>query len=61
MQLGKLRPVDIDHLYTQWRNSGMSESSVRRMHNLLRSALGQAVRRDLIQTSPADRIERPSR
>ena len=59
VHLGRLRPVDIDHLYTQWRNSGMSESSVRRLHNLLHSALGQAVRWDLIPTNPADRIERP--
>jgi integrase len=59
VQLGKLRPVDIDHLYTQWRNGGMAESSVRRMHNLLHSALGQAVRWDLVPTNPADRIERP--
>jgi integrase len=59
VHLGKLRPVDIDHLYTRWRNDDMAESSVRRMHNLLHSALGQAVRWDLIQANPADRIERP--
>jgi integrase len=59
VQLGRLRPVDIDHLYSRWRQDGMAESSVRRMHSLLRSALGQAVRWDLIATNPADRIERP--
>jgi len=59
VQLGKLRPVDSDQLYTRWRNDGMAESSVRRIHNLLHSALGQAVRGDLIQANPADRIERP--
>jgi integrase len=59
VQLSKPRPVDIDHLYTRWRNSGMSESSVRRMHNLFHSAVGQAIRWDLIPTNPADRIERP--
>ena len=39
-QLGKLRPVDIDHMYSRWRQDGMAESSVRRLHNLstLRSA-----------------------
>ena len=59
MQLGKLRPVDIDHMYSRIRQDGIAESSVRRMHNLLHSALGQAVRWDLIATNPADRIERP--
>ena len=59
VQLGKLRPVDIDHMNSRWRQDGMAESSVRRMHNLLHSALGQAVRWDLIATNPADRIERP--
>ena len=43
VQLGKLRPVDIDHLYSRIRQDGIAESSVRRMHNLLHSALGQAV------------------
>jgi integrase len=59
VHLGKLRPVDIDHLYARWRNRGMAESSVRRMHNLLHSAVGQAVRWDLIEANRADRVERP--
>jgi hypothetical protein len=59
LQLGKLRSVDIDHMYSRWRQDGMAESPVRRMHNLLHSAVGQAVRWDLIPTNPADRIERP--
>jgi hypothetical protein len=42
--LWKLRPVAIDHLYRRWRSDGMAGSSVRRLHNLLHSALGQAVR-----------------
>jgi integrase len=59
LQLGKLRPVEIDHMYARWRQDGMAESSVRRLDNLLHSALGQAVRWDLIAINPADRIERP--
>jgi hypothetical protein len=59
LQLRKLRPVEIDHMYARWRQDGMAESSARRMHNLLHSALGQAVRWDLIAINPADRIERP--
>jgi len=44
VRLWKLRPVAIDHLYRRWRSDGMAGSSVRRLHNVLHSALGQAVR-----------------
>src|SRR4029453_6037049 len=37
LQLGKLRPVEIDHMYARWRQDGMAESSVRRLDNLLHS------------------------
>ena len=57
--LDRLRPVDVDHLYGVWRTAGMAESTVRRMHAILHSALTQAVRWDLIVSNPADRIEAP--
>jgi integrase len=57
--LDRLRPVDIDNLYSWWRASGMAESTVRRMHAILHSALTQAVRWDLIVSNPPDRVEPP--
>jgi integrase len=67
--LTKLRPVDIDTLYARWRKDGwttptgkqrpMSEATVRRLHDILHSALAQAVRWDMIATNPADRVEKP--
>lgn len=59
LALDRLRPVDVDHLYGVWRTAGMGESTVRRMHAILHSALTQAVRWDLIVSNPADRIEAP--
>jgi hypothetical protein len=57
--LDRLRPVDVDNLYSVWRAGGMAESTVRRMHAILHSALTQAVRWDLIVSNPADRIVPP--
>lgn len=55
----QLRPLDLDHMYDRWRATGMAESSVRRMHNIVRSALGQAVRWDILTSNPAERLEPP--
>jgi integrase len=57
--LQRLRPVDVDNLYSGWRAAGMGEATVRRMHAILHSALTQAVRWDLIVSNPTDRIEPP--
>jgi integrase len=54
-----LRPIDLDDMYDQWREAGMAESSVRRYHNIVRSALEQAVRWDMITSNPAARLEPP--
>lgn len=59
--IDQLRPIDLDHLYAQLRNDGLGPSSIARLHDILRAALRQAVRWDLIPTSPADRIDPPRR
>jgi integrase len=59
IRLEKLRPVDIDQMYSKWRADGMAESTVRRLHSILHAALHQAMRWDLITSNPADRIEAP--
>jgi hypothetical protein len=50
----RLRPIDVDNLYASWRATGMSESTVRRMHAILHAALTQAVRWDLIVFTRAE-------
>lgn len=57
----RLRPADLDHLYAKLRSSGMSSSTIARLHDVLRAALRQAVRWDLITSSPADRVDPPRR
>jgi integrase len=54
-----LRPIDLDDMYDQWRDAGMAEASVRRYHNIVRSALEQAVRWDMLTSNPAARLEPP--
>jgi integrase len=59
IRLEKLRPVDIDQMYSKWRADGMAEATVRRLHSIVHAALHQAMRWDLITSNPADRIEPP--
>lgn len=66
VRVDRLRPADIDAMYAKWRQSGgrkgqgLSESTVRRMHDILHAALGQAVRWDLRVDNPADRVDKPT-
>lgn len=53
----RLRAVDIDHLYGQLRVTGLGQSTVARLHDILRAALRQAVRWEIILSSPVDRMD----
>lgn len=54
-----LTTADIDALYARLRAGGLSASSVRRLHSILRAALQQAVRWRLIPYNPAADANRP--
>lgn len=61
----KLHPTDIDFMYGRWRAGSkdrkpLAEASVRRIHNILRSALNQAVRWDIRPDNPIERLIPPS-
>lgn len=57
--LGKLSPMNIQSLYTEMINQGLSVSSVRRVHVPLARALKQAVRWRRISYNPATDVELP--
>jgi integrase len=59
--IDRLRPVDIERFYAKLRKNGMGASTIARLHDILRAALRQAVRWDLIPSSPADRVDPPRR
>jgi len=58
IQLAKLTPQHIQHLYRQKQDAGLTRMVVL-MHAVLHKALGQAVRWCLIPRNPADAVERP--
>lgn len=51
-KLDRIRPVDLDQLYASLRPH-LSGASVRKVHTILHSVLGQATRWQLIGTNPA--------
>lgn len=57
-RLGSLKPVDIQGLYTALQAAGRTKS-VRYVHTVLRDALNQAVKWQMLQMNPADFVDLP--
>ena len=53
MPLHKFRAMDMDRLYKRLGESGVGPQRVRRVHTILSTALGQAVRWEMIAVNPA--------
>lgn len=58
IQLNKLSPQHLVHLYRQKQEAG-SPYTARQCHALLHKALGQAVKWGIISRNPADVVDRP--
>ena len=59
LKLENLRKAHVDRLYADLLRSGLAPSSVRRVHAVLRAALEEAVRGDLIPRNPAAHANKP--
>src|SRR5215211_206403 len=59
IKLKGLRKVNIDQLYREMLDSGLSPSTVRRVHAVLHRALEEAVKGDLIPRNPAAHANKP--
>lgn len=60
MNLGKLRPVDIQGLYTKLRAEGLSPGTVRRYHQILNSALHRAQQWGVLKgANPCENVDPP--
>jgi integrase len=66
INLHKLQPLQIENLYAEQRKSGrkngkggLSEQTILHHHRVLRKALAQAVRWNLLVANPADRVNPP--
>ncbi len=59
LMLDALKPFHIQDFYNKLYSDGLSGNSVLHVHNNLRKALEYAVRIELIQSNPADKVDRP--
>jgi integrase len=58
-QLAKLTPLDLQSLYTELAEAGLSPRSVHHTHRVLHRAFAQAVRWNLIARNPCDGAQGP--
>lgn len=58
-KLSALQPLDIQELYTAMATKGLSPRSIQIVHNILHSALKQAVKWRMLSRNPAEYVERP--
>jgi integrase len=58
-KLSALQPLDIQELYTTMAVKGLSPRSIQIIHNILNSALKQAVKWRLLSRNPAQYVDRP--
>lgn len=59
LQLAKLRPLHLQHLYKRLLDDGLSPQTVLHVHRALFTALRQAVRWQLIPVNPAEAVTPP--
>jgi integrase len=57
--LASIKPLDIQKIYNEMVERGLSARSVANLHNVLSQALEKAVWWELIQSNPANHTERP--
>jgi integrase len=57
----RLRPEQLDRLYTGLLAKGLSRTSVQHIHAILRRSLSQATRRGVIGRNPTDLVDPPGR
>jgi integrase len=58
-RLDRLRPEDVEDLYSWMSDRGLSPSTVASMHRILRSALNDAVARGHLTSNPVTKIKSP--
>jgi integrase len=58
-KLSKLSALDVQTLYRDRLDAGLSSSTVNKIHTVLHKALGQAVRWSLIPRNPTDAVKAP--
>lgn len=57
--LTQLKPTDLEKLYAKLKQKGLSNTSIRYIHNNLHKALGYGVRLQMLPRNPADMVTPP--
>ncbi len=58
--LGQVKPTHMEAFYHALYEKGLCSNSVLHYHSVLRKALADAARRDIISSNPMERVNRPS-
>lgn len=61
VRLLDLRPTHIQSAYSQWLRDGLSPSTVLQHHHIIRKALSQAIKWQLLQVNPSTAVTLPKR
>ena len=61
VRLLALRPTHIQSAYSQWLKAGLSPTTVLQHHHIIRKALNQAIKWQLLQVNPATAVTLPKR
>ena len=59
IELRKLRPIDVPPIYRRAQEQGLSTRTVLHIHRVLRAALQQAVRLELVNRNACDAVQAP--
>ena len=59
LKLSRLTPQEVQKLYTRCRDRGLSPTTVKHVHTVLRGALAQAVKWEYLARNPADLVVKP--
>lgn len=59
LKLSALNPLHIQEFVTELRNKGLSQTTVKRIFNVVNASLNSAVKMELIKKNPASAIEKP--
>lgn len=61
IELSKLKPFEIQQMYTKLSETHLSSTTVLYIHRILHKALGQAVKWDMVRDNPASRVDPPKK
>lgn len=59
IRLKELQPIHIQDFYTSMLNDNLSSNTVIHYHAVIRKSLDYAFKMDMIQSNPADKVQRP--